>query len=786
MADITIKKKTGISTTETLHPTTTWSQVENKPTTFTPTAHTHTKSDITDFAHTHVSADITDLKENLKYLYIYGKAQSAITKGQAVQFAGVQGDHILLKPAVPSEINTNPDYFVGLAETTLATDDFGYVLTHGELSGINTFSYTEGAILWFASAGSTAGALTQTEPTGLNARIQVAAVNRTNVGNGIIFVRVHNVGVQVQDIVASGTRSASTFLNGEGAWATVTGGGGDFLPLTGGNITGNLNVSGNVGIGTTNPSNKLTVSEGIIRSERNTAGPAFQASVNHSGSSNTSSIGYQSSVQSSGTSAVGVETYGFSASDDVYGINSFAEAFSGNTYGVQAAATTGGTGRAYAFYGPYGLNYFAGNVGIGIENPGAKLDVAGNIRLTGTPTPTNQARTIEFTGFDKEGTTDFSDNAYIRHTVNSGGLTGSVLEISSQNDAQDGINFITPTVDSFRHNGNIIVTGANIGAQSVNFASSAGAVAWGNVSSKPANIMYYQGFTLDANTMDTNATGFTYANNAPAVGPVARFSTGGGYDLWLNAPYSGGNNLYFRTRNGDNATLNPWKTIWHDGNLSPVTTTNNTSLNDDSRNTRGVTRVYRRDDNSDFSIQHNWTGAHWHIRGYNGDTFHAEARVGYADSTGYLDGTWNTTGRNYNREWIEMPNHTGLYSAINNAHFYPNDGSYGAWRVIGSRNGWGGLEFVTSSNGNVSIMVASNATEVGFHNNNVGWQMYWSSGTGYIGKNSIGGGTLAVILDSVNRGSYAAAVNSTSTVSGGVKTRLSGNTLYITNNGNNP
>ena len=247
MADITIKKKTGLSTTEPLYPTTTWSQVESKPTTFTPTAHTH------------VAADITDLKSALKYLYIYGKAQSAITKGQAVQFAGVQGDHILFKPAVPSEININPDYFVGLAETTLATDDFGYVLTHGELTGLNTNSYTEGAILWFASAGSTAGALTQTEPTGLNARIQVAAVNRTNAGNGIIFVRVHNVGVQVQDIVAGETASSTTFLRGDGTWATPASASGDFLPLTGGNITGNLNVSGNVGIGTTSPSQKLDV-----------------------------------------------------------------------------------------------------------------------------------------------------------------------------------------------------------------------------------------------------------------------------------------------------------------------------------------------------------------------------------------------------------------------------------------------------------------------------------------------------------------------------------------------
>lgn len=37
-----------------------WTSVQNKPATFPPDAHTHTKSEITDFAHTHVMADITD------------------------------------------------------------------------------------------------------------------------------------------------------------------------------------------------------------------------------------------------------------------------------------------------------------------------------------------------------------------------------------------------------------------------------------------------------------------------------------------------------------------------------------------------------------------------------------------------------------------------------------------------------------------------------------------------------------------------------------------------------
>ena len=73
------------------------------------------------------------------------------------------------------------------------------------------------------------------------------------------------------------------------------------------------------------------------------------------------------------------------------------------------------------------------------------------------------------------------------------------------------------------------------------------------------SLMYYQGFTLDANTMNANSTGFTYAVNAPAVGPVARFSTGGGYDLWLNAAYGGGGTLFFRTRNGDAGSMNAWR-----------------------------------------------------------------------------------------------------------------------------------------------------------------------------------------------------------------------------------
>jgi hypothetical protein len=86
------------------------------------------------------------------------------------------------------------------------------------------------------------------------------------------------------------------------------------------------------------------------------------------------------------------------------------------------------------------------------------LHVNGDILLTGTATTTNQGRMIDFTGFDKEGTTDFSDRAYIQHTTNTGGHAGSVLVISSQNDSGDGIAFLTNASSKLKHNGNNIAT----------------------------------------------------------------------------------------------------------------------------------------------------------------------------------------------------------------------------------------------------------------------------------------------------------------------------------------
>lgn len=138
------------------------------------------------------------------------------------------------------------------------------------------------------------------------------------------------------------------------------------------------------------------------------------------------------------------------------------------------------------------------------------------------------------------------------------------------------------------------------------------------------------------------------------------------------------NSATYRTLRWNNAS-NRWEVednasgfhvLWHSGNdgagsgldadtvdgvqLSGlVQTTNNSSLNDDSRNTRGVTRLYRRDNNSDYSVQTEWDGSRWFLRGYQGDTPYVhgnEVRVAYADyaaNAGSAGSAGSATNANY-------------------------------------------------------------------------------------------------------------------------------------------
>jgi hypothetical protein len=124
-------------------------------------------------------------------MHVYGKATQAIANGDAVMFAGVQGDHILIAKADPIVINANPEYFIGISTQALATNDFGYITVFGNVRGLNTTAYTLGSVLYYDSVTSLLGLLTPTEPVAPYAKIEVAAVVRVHATQGILLVRPH-------------------------------------------------------------------------------------------------------------------------------------------------------------------------------------------------------------------------------------------------------------------------------------------------------------------------------------------------------------------------------------------------------------------------------------------------------------------------------------------------------------------------------------------------------------------------------------------------------------------
>lgn len=243
-------------------------------------------------------------------------------------------------------------------------------------------------------------------------------------------------------------------------------------------------------------------------------------------------------------------------------------------------------------------------------------------------------------------------------------------------------------------------------------AATATNVAWSGVTSKPSNLMFYEGFTLDANTMSSNATGFTYAVNAPWTGPIARLSAGGSYDLELNAPYSAGNNLSYRTRNGDTGSWNSWYSVLNTsgGSMTGAITSSASTLMQSTYG--GLSRGYLYGDSDGFGLLHSTGG--WAIRipySTSNAVITGSATASYF-WTGYDSGVTSSVSCS---NWFRTSGAPGLYYASYGRGIQAADvnSSYGNNQPYGSGlNGWQGWAVGTN---NDCILMTNGATH-GFYN----------------------------------------------------------------------
>lgn len=143
-------------------------------------------------------------------MHFYGKATEVIFNGNAVMFAGVQGDHILIAKADAVTINANPEYFMGVATQDFTTNQFGYVTAFGNVRGIDTSTYRLGDILYYDSISPTDGLLTPIIPLAPKAKIIVAAVVKVHATEGILAVRPHTMPKLngLQDVNTNQTKSS--------------------------------------------------------------------------------------------------------------------------------------------------------------------------------------------------------------------------------------------------------------------------------------------------------------------------------------------------------------------------------------------------------------------------------------------------------------------------------------------------------------------------------------------------------------------------------------------------
>ena len=139
---------------------------------------------------------ILGIAPNQMFAYVTNADSVTITKGQPVYAFGASGDRMSVKLA-NNTFESTSSKTVGLVfSSSIPAGGLGFIITQGVLSNVNTASYTAGDTLY---VGSSAGTLTNVLPTAPNHLTRIGIVERTNAGNGLIYVLVQN-GFQLDEL----------------------------------------------------------------------------------------------------------------------------------------------------------------------------------------------------------------------------------------------------------------------------------------------------------------------------------------------------------------------------------------------------------------------------------------------------------------------------------------------------------------------------------------------------------------------------------------------------------
>lgn len=143
------------------------------------------------------------------------KAGVALTKGMAVYVTGSTGNDgtnmIVAKASNVSEATSSKT--MGLIMSDLALNDFGYVITEGLLTGLNTNGAEVGDPVWLGVDGALIYGLAN-KPSAPAHLVYIGVVTRKNQNNGEIFVKPQN-GFELQELHTVALESNGSITDNE-------------------------------------------------------------------------------------------------------------------------------------------------------------------------------------------------------------------------------------------------------------------------------------------------------------------------------------------------------------------------------------------------------------------------------------------------------------------------------------------------------------------------------------------------------------------------------------------
>jgi hypothetical protein len=339
---------------------------------------------------------------------------STITKGSIVYANGTVGasGRITIDKFI-ADGSIDAKYLLGITAHDLSNGEDGYVISFGKIRKVNTDTFAAGAILY--PSPTVAGVWTDVEPIAPNIDMPIGFCINSHANNGTIAIRVAS-GYKLHELhdlaISSPIENASLYYkSSEGLWRDTTAAllvsdtasmltnylrtgvaASTYLPLTGGTLSGSLDINTNNGSNSFQDSTlKVTYNQSSLGVNQNVTG--IYSSVNTTGYTSTGILSEASTIY---TTAIGVK--GKATQSDING-----PGVAIGIVGEIAASGSGSNGSTYAGYfnntstvggNHYGLfvntasggDYGIYQTGSGINYLGSNTSIGGTLGVTGETT----------------------------------------------------------------------------------------------------------------------------------------------------------------------------------------------------------------------------------------------------------------------------------------------------------------------------------------------------------------------------------------------------------------